>query len=177
MTLRRAVAVHPADSFAVEQERATVTLAYEDRFRRRVRLIDDSGAAFLLDLAKATRLKDGDELELAGDGPEDGGMIRVRAALEPVLEVHFADPSETARVAWHLGNRHVAVQVVDASSLRVSADHVIEGMLRGLGVVVKHRTSAFEPLGGAYGADALGGGHSHGSAKSYDKSGTHSHAH
>ena len=74
--MRRAIAVLPAGEHA-DSEAATVTLAYADRHRRRIRLVDDFGEYLLLDLPRAALLVDGDSLRL-----DDGGLVRVRAAAE-----------------------------------------------------------------------------------------------
>ncbi|MCM0019832.1 MAG: urease accessory protein UreE, partial [Tagaea sp.] len=112
---------------------------------RRQNLTLDAGGEFLLDLVHATHLREGDGLAL-----DDGRVIEVRAAEEDVLDVAGRDPAHTARLAWHLGNRHLAVQVLDDGRLRIAADHVIEDMLKGLGAVVVARRAPFEPEAGAY---------------------------
>jgi len=121
-----------------------VTLAYLDRHRRRIRLIADSGAAFLLDLARAQHLADGDGLEL-----DTSGFIGVRAAPEPVLEVEAVDRASLLRIAWHLGNRHLPLQVV-GDRLRIREDHVIAEMVSGLGGRINRRDAPFDPEFGAY---------------------------
>ena len=133
---------------------ATVTLDFEDRYRRRIRLHDDDGTPFLLDLTEATRLADGDALAVA-----DGGYIRVCAADEPVADVRCRDLTETARVAWHIGNRHIPVQVLADGALRIRDDHVIVDMARRLGAEVEQKTAPFAPEPGAY---TQSNGHSHG---------------
>lgn len=139
--MRRATAVVP-DGEAAD----TVTLAYEDRHRRRIRLVSDGGAEFLLDLGEARVLRDGDRLRL-----DDGRHIAVRAATEDVLEVRAAGTAGLARLAWHLGNRHTPVQVLE-DALRLRADHVLEHLLREhLGATVTQVRAPFEPEGGAYG--------------------------
>ena len=159
MTLRRATQVLTAGAWPVADAVATVTLAFDDRHRRRVRLVDDAGEAFLLDLDDATRMGDGDGLRL-----ETGGVVHVRAADEDVLDIRCADPRDTARMAWHIGNRHLPTQVLDDGTLRIRADHVIEQMLVRLGAQVEARTAAFDPEPGAYdegGGHAQDHGHSH----------------
>jgi len=150
--MRRAVTALPKDSWPPDRQIATVTLAFDDRHRRRVRMTDDSGEPFLLDLAQATLLNDGDGLGLEGDG-----VIAVRAAREPVLDIAGQDPAHTARLAWHVGNRHVPLQVLDDGRLRIRADHVLEAMLIGLGAEVTTLTAPFAPEPGAY----AGHGHDH----------------
>jgi urease accessory protein len=142
--MRRAVAVHPRGRWPEEQAADTVTLAYLDRHRRRIRLAADSGAIFLLDLARAYHLSEGDGLEL-----DDGSYVGVRAAPEPVLEIAAADQASLLRIAWHLGNRHLPLQVVD-DRLRVREDHVIAEMVAGLGGRTSRLEAPFAPEIGAY---------------------------
>ncbi|WP_029008071.1 urease accessory protein UreE [Azospirillum halopraeferens] len=151
--LRRAICVHAAGTWDESRSAGTVTLAYDDRFRRRVRLTDDAGGEFLLDLPRAQVLADGDGLELDG-----GGVLRVRAAPERLAEVHCHDATEFARVAWHLGNRHLPVEIAPGV-LRLPWDHVIVDMLHGLGAHVHEVQAPFTPEQGAY---AGGGHHGHG---------------
>ena len=125
----------------------TVTLAYLDRHRRRIRLVAGSGEAYLLDLPRAHHLVEGDGLELEG-----GGYLRVRAAAEPVLEITAADPAGLLRIAWHLGNRHLPLQVT-GERLRIRADHVIAEMVTGLGGRIIQLEAPFDPEIGAYAAD------------------------
>lgn len=145
MSLRRAVAVLPPKSWPDHGEVATVTLTWADRYRRRVRLTDDTGAAFLLELDRATILNDGDGLRLDG-----GGVIRVVAAPEPLLDVHPHSPADAARIAWHLGNRHTPIQVLSDGTIRLSDDHVLEDMLKRLGAQIIRQTASFSPEPGAY---------------------------
>ena len=79
-----------------------MTLAYDARHRRRLRLATDAGEFFLLDLPRAVALGDGDGLAL-----DDGGWIEVRAKAEPLLEVTAHRPALLCRLAWHIGNRHI----------------------------------------------------------------------
>ena len=118
-----------------------------------MRLETDGGWSFLLDLTQARHLREGDRLVL-----EDGRLVVVRAAPEPVLDVTAADPRSLLRLAWHLGNRHTPTQILD-HGLRILADHVLAEMLRGLGADLKAREAPFDPEGGAYGGDH---GHAHG---------------
>jgi urease accessory protein len=140
----RAIAVHPRGRWPEDRRVDAVTLAYLDRYRRRIRLIADSGAAFLLDLPRAQHFADGDGLEL-----DTGGYLRVCAALEPVLEIEAADRASLLRIAWHLGNRHLPLQVV-GDRLRIREDHVIAEMVSGLGGRIIHHDAPFDPEFGAY---------------------------
>ena len=133
-----------------------VTLIYDARFLRRKRLVTVHDEGFLVNLAETVSVEHGDCFELA-----DGRLIEVIAAEEAVLEV----TGDLARLAWHIGNRHTPCQV-EAERLVIRQDHVLEGMLRGLGARVELRAEPFTPEGGAYGhGRTMGhehGGHEHG---------------
>ncbi len=118
-----------------------VVLSYDERFLRRKRLICDSGAGFLVDLAEVSSLDDGDALVL-----DDGRCVAVVAAIEPVVLVR----GPLARLAWHIGNRHTPCQICD-DHLVIRRDHVLEAMLAGLGAQVELALLPFRPEGGAYG--------------------------
>ena len=135
-----------------------VTLDYEDRHRRRIVLLGQGGVEFLLDLAEVPDLRDGDGITLT-----DGRTIVVKAAPEPLMEIHAQDALHLARIAWHIGNRHLAAEI-KPGSLRIRADHVIAAMVEGLGGHVHAVTAPFNPEGGAYGgaAPAAEHGHHHG---------------
>lgn len=121
-----------------------VTLDYDGRHRRRIVLTGASGAEYLLDLAEATHLKDGDGLQLPG-----GGVVAVVARPEPLLEITAHTPAELIRLAWHIGNRHLAAQVF-ADRILIRRDHVIAHMLQHQGAHVREVTAPFDPEGGAY---------------------------
>ena len=122
----------------------TVVLDFDDRHRRRMAMTGTRGLAFLLDLENAVALRGGDALVL-----DDGRLIEVVAAPEPLAEIRCKDPQRLVRVAWHLGNRHLPTQIM-ANALRVRRDHVIEAMVRGLGARVIEIEAPFDPEGGAY---------------------------
>jgi urease accessory protein len=149
--MRRVAAIHRKGAWPEAAASGTVTLAYLDRHRRRIRLSDDDGTPFLLDLPRAVVLGDGDGLALEG-----GGFLRVRAAVEALAEIECRDGAELARIAWHLGNRHLPMQVAGAR-LRIRWDHVIVDMLAGLGARVSRIEAPFDPEARAY-ADS---GHDH----------------
>jgi urease accessory protein len=121
-----------------------VALDADERYRRRIVLTGERGTKFLLDLADATALRDGDGLVL-----DDGTIIAVVAKLEPVVEVAAPDAAALARLAWHLGNRHTEVQIA-GDKLRIRRDHVLEDMLVGLGATLSAIEAPFEPERGAY---------------------------
>ncbi|AUG54298.1 urease accessory protein UreE [Thalassospira marina] len=156
----RAIEHIPVGQTSAAELRGTVTLAFADRHRRRFRLMDDAGEPFLLDLPHAVRLGDGDFLRLA-----DGGVIVVRAADEPVMTITCAGPVASARMAWHIGNRHTPMQVLKDGRLRIVHDHVLREMIIGLGGVVDAEIAPFDPERGAYhglGGNAHEHGHHHG---------------
>ena len=150
--MRRAVEVKTSGTWSAAAIQS-VTLPYDQRHRRRIRMIDDGGDAFLLDLADAVMLSDSDGLIL-----DDGGLIEVRAAAEPVADIQCRDAIMAARIAWHIGNRHTPLQVLGDGALRIADDHVLVAMVAGLGATVTRRDAPFQPEAGAY---AKGHGHSH----------------
>jgi urease accessory protein len=121
----------------------SVTLDSEGRYRRRVRVTSDGGRDVLIDLADTVFMHHGDVLE-CGEG-----LIEVRAAAEPLLEIKVQHPLAMARVAWHLGNRHTTAELTE-DALYIQPDHVLEDMLRRLGAAVAHVTRPFDPEIGAY---------------------------
>ena len=121
-----------------------VVLEFDDRHRRRVAMTARKGTTFLLDLPPGVRLHGGDALVL-----EDGRLIEVVAAAEPLLEIRCDDAKHLARLAWHLGNRHLPAQVLD-DALRIRRDHVVAAMAVSLGARVIEIEAPFEPEGGAY---------------------------
>jgi urease accessory protein len=127
-----------------EKARATVTLAYDDRHRRRIRLVTDAGDEFLLDLPRVVLLEAGDGLAL-----DDGSWIEVQAACERLIEVKAANCDQLARIAWHLGNRHLPAQIM-GDRILLREDAVIVEMLRGLGASVSLIEAPFTPERGAY---------------------------
>src|SRR4051794_28459923 len=135
----------------------TIVLGFDDRHRRRMAMTGTRGLKFLLDLENAVALRGGDALVL-----EDGRLIEVVAAPEPLLEIRCSDPQHLVRVAWHLGNRHLPTQIM-AKGLRIRRDHVIEAMVKGLGARVIEIEAPFDPEGGAYASAHAhateGGGH------------------
>jgi urease accessory protein len=147
---RRLVEHAPSGEWPRDDEVGTLTLPFDDRHRRRVRLTSDQGADVLLDLQRAVALEEDDGLMC-----ELGGWFRVVAAAEPVLEVQGRDPTHLARLAWHLGNRHTPTEI-RPDALRVRQDHVLEAMLTGLGGSVRRLVVPFSPERGAY------HGHDHG---------------
>ncbi len=154
--MRRATRVLAKGDWPEAEIVGTVTLALDDRHRRRFRMTDDDGGPFLLDLDAAALLCDGDGLALDG-----GGILRVIAADEPVADVRCRSPVHAARLAWHIGNRHVAVQVLEDAILRIRDDHVLVQMLEGLGAEVTCHHAPFAPEPGAYANHGAAQSHGH----------------
>lgn len=151
----RARSLLPAGSWDATTAADRVVLPHDGRYRRRIAMRGENDVAFLLDLDEATRLKDGDGLAL-----EDGRVVAVVAAEEPVAEIVAHDAHHLARLAWHLGNRHVPAELL-ADRIRIARDSVLEEMARGLGATVEVVEAAFEPEGGAYEAAEAHGHHGH----------------
>ena len=151
--LARATAIRPAGAWSGAVD--AVTLDYDDRFRRRKRYETAGGLAFLLDLPEATVLRQGDAIEL-----EDGRLVAVHAAPEPLIEVTAGESIGLARLAWHLGNRHLPAEI-DGARILIRQDHVILAMLRGLGAGVREVMAPFNPEGGAYGEQNRQPAHPH----------------
>ncbi len=149
----------------------TVVLAFDDRHRRRMTITATRGLQFLLDLPQAVALRGGDALVL-----EDGRLIEVVAAPEPLVEVRADDQRQMVRIAWHLGNRHLPTQIV-GRGLRIRRDHVIEDMLRGLGAKLVEIDAPFDPEGGAYVQPEPAVGHSHEHEHDHDHDHGHDHKH
>jgi urease accessory protein len=148
--MRRACAIKPAGEWNEASAVDCIALDAHERHRRRIVLTAERGTRFLLDLPRAAALRHGDGLLL-----DDGGIVRVNGRPEPLVEITAAGAAELARLAWHIGNRHVDVQIV-GGALRIRRDHVIEDMLRGLGARLTPIEAAFEPEGGAYDHDHVG---------------------
>ena len=144
----RALRVLPAGGWDPVRETDRVRLDFDLRHRRRITMHTDSGTQLLLDLPRTAHLRDGDGLEC-----EDGSVIRVEATAEPLIEITSADAAGLARLAWHLGNRHLPVQVLHGA-LRIRQDHVIAAMIEALGGMIRHLGAPFDPESGAYSAGA-----------------------
>lgn len=127
-----------------------LSLPYEQRQKSRQRARLDSGLEVSLVLPRGTVLRHGDCLR-----SKDGRLIEVQAQAEAVSSVCADDTLLLMRAAYHLGNRHVPLQIA-ATALYYRQDHVLDAMLTQLGLTVVHQTAPFEPEGGAY-----GGGHGH----------------
>ena len=146
----------------------TVVLDFDDRHRRRMAMTGTRGLEFLLDLENAVALRGGDALVL-----EDGRLVEVVAAPEPLLEIRGHDPHHLIRVGWHLGNRHLPTQIM-AKGVRIRRDHVIEAMVKGLGARIIEIEAPFDPEGGAYASSHAHAPEAHAHAHAHS---SHAHAH
>ena len=146
----RAAEILLAGCWDAARETDQVLIDHDRRFRRRIVLMTASGAEVLIDLPQAVRLRDGDGLVV------ESGVIRVVAQAESLMEIHAHGDAALIRIAWHLGNRHLPVQLLD-DRIRIRADHVIGQMVEGLGGHVDRIDAPFDPEAGAY----AGGGHHH----------------
>lgn len=136
---------------------ATLTLPFELRQKSRLLAKLDNGEPIALLLPRGRMLRGGDRVRAP-----NGAVIEVRAAEEPCSEARSSDAVLLARAAYHLGNRHLPLQV-GAGFVRYLQDHVLDDMVRAIGLQVVHANAPFEPEGGAYGGGVHAhGGHSHG---------------
>lgn len=151
-----------------DEDKATqslLTLPFDLRQKSRLKAQLDDGTEVGLVLSRGELLRGGDYLR-----GEDGSVIKIIAAPELVSTVEHHDPLMLARASYHLGNRHVPLQI-HKDWLRYTHDHVLDEMLLGLGLNVKCETAPFEPEAGAY-----GGGHRHGGDEEHSHA-THTHEH
>ena len=144
MILQRASKVIAAEHWDGAGAVDSVTLGADERRRRRIVLTGERGTVFLLDLPRPTALRNGDGLML-----DDGSIVRVAGKAELLVEITAMSAAELARLAWHIGNRHTEMQIV-GDKLRIRRDHVLEGMLHGLGAQLTPIEASFDPEGGAY---------------------------
>ncbi len=149
----------------------TITLDETDRHRRRLMLTSDGGIRFLLDLAQARQLSDGDRLVLS-----DGREVEVISKSESLYEVRGTNAHALLQLAWHIGNRHLATEIHN-DHLRIRADAVIRDMLTGLGAHVQDIKAGFHPESGAYGDKHVGHTHDHDHANGHDHAHDHGHSH
>src|SRR5262245_63558466 len=159
-SIPRAYIHRPGGQWPIDKEAGSLTLDFDERHRRRIRLTKDDGQDLLLDVPKTVAMADGDGLQL-----DDGRWIRIKAAPEVLVEVRHKDPNQLVRLAWHLGNRHLPTEIRD-QVLRIRPDQVIEEMLLGFGADLARARVAFQPEGGAYTGhgdhhDHEGEGHHH----------------
>ncbi len=152
---------------------ASIELDWDTRQKSRFDAVDSQGRSVGVFLARGQVVRGGDVLVA-----EDGSLIAVRAKAQPVLVVtprEHGSPLDLLRAAYHLGNRHVPLEV-DATRLQLEPDHVLAEMLRRMGLHVDVAQAPFEPEGGAYEAARAVHAHGHDHGKAHDHDGP-GHAH
>ena len=150
----------------------TIELDWDVRQKSRFAATDSAGRELGIFLPRGTLVRGGDVLVA-----EDGSMVRVIAAPQPVLVIthctQHGTPFDLTRAAYHLGNRHVPIEL-QPDHLKIEPDHVLADMLRAMHLIVTEQNLAFEPEGGAYAAGHGGGHHHHGG---HDHGHDHGHGH
>ncbi len=153
----------------------TVELDWDVRQKSRFAATDSAGRELGVFLPRGTLVRGGDVLVA-----EDGSLVRVVAAPQPVLVIthckNHGTPFDLTRAAYHLGNRHVPIEL-QPDHLKIEPDHVLADMLRAMHLIVKEQNLAFEPEGGAYAAGHGGGHHHAGHGHGHDHGHAHDHAH
>lgn len=154
---------------------AYLDMNFDERQKARSRVVASNGEMVGVHIERGTSLKDGDCLK-----SKDGEVFAIRAGKEPLSIVRCESPVDLARAAYHLGNRHVRLQVAENMVL-YQIDHVLDDMLRHFGLVVEHAEAPFEPEPGAYhrhhsegGAHAHPHSHAEGHAHAHGHAGEHS---
>ncbi|MDR5885944.1 urease accessory protein UreE [Vreelandella janggokensis] len=156
----------------------TLTLPFELRIRGRLKAQSDSGRELGLFLDRGPVLRSGEGLKA-----ESGEVVRVCAAVEPVVTARVSAGLPLARLAYHLGNRHVQLALGEDEKggwVRFPPDHVLEELAELLGAELEHHNATFDPEPGAYNQIGGGGhshGHSHGHGHSHDHDHPHDHSH
>ena len=154
---------------------ATVELDWDVRQKSRFDATDSQGRALGVFLPRGTVVRGGDVLVA-----EDGSLVRVLAAAQPVLRVthctQHGSPFDLLRAAYHLGNRHVQLEL-KPDHLKLEPDHVLADLLRQMHLIVGEANEPFEPESGAYAAAAPAAAHGHGHAQGHGHDHAHEHAH
>ena len=158
---------------ALIKRAATVELDWDVRQKSRFDATDSSDRAFGVFLPRGSVVRGGDVLLL-----EDGSLVRVVAAKQAVLHIshcpQHGSPFDLTRAAYHLGNRHVPIEL-QADHLKIEPDHVLAEMLRAMHLIVREQDLAFEPEAGAYAAHHAAHGHGGGHAHGHEHRHTHTH--
>lgn len=149
---------------------STVSLDWDTRQKSRFEATDSQGRSLGVFLPRGTVVRGGDVLV-----GEDGSLVRVDAAAQAVMVIkhcpHHGSPFDLTRAAYHLGNRHVQIEL-QPDHLKIEPDHVLGEMLDRMHLIVTHEQAAFEPEAGAY-----AGGHGHGPGGSHGHDHAHGHGH
>jgi urease accessory protein len=156
---------------ALQARAPTVSLDWDVRQKSRFSATDSLGRELGVFLPRGTVVRGGDVLVV-----EDGSLVRVIAAAQPVLVIthcpQHGTPFDLTRAAYHLGNRHVPIEL-KADHLKIEPDHVLADMLRAMHLIVNAANEAFEPESGAYAQS----GHGHEHAHDHDHPHGHDHGH
>ncbi|MEY5028726.1 MAG: Urease accessory protein UreE [Pseudomonadota bacterium] len=156
------------------QRAPSITLDWDTRQKSRFDATDSTGRQLGVFLPRGTVVRGGDVLVA-----EDGSLVRVQAAPQAVLRITFCaehgTPFDLMRAAYHLGNRHVPIEL-KPDHLKIEPDHVLAELLQSMHMTVAEVQEPFEPEGGAYGDNAMMG-HEHGHGHTHSHSPGHSHAH
>ncbi|CAM3303744.1 urease accessory protein UreE [Halomonas lysinitropha] len=162
---------------AARQADDTLTLPFDQRMLGRLKAVSDSGCQLGLFLDRGPVLRDGEGLRA-----ENGEVVRIRAAVEPVVTARIAAGLPLARLAYHLGNRHVQLALgedEDSSSgqgfVRFPPDHVLEALAERLGARLTHHQAPFDPESGAYSHGSHEHGHAHDHLHEDDREQEHAH--
>lgn len=156
---------------------STIELDWDTRQKSRFEATDSSGRSIGIFLPRGTTVRGGDVLVV-----EDGSLVRVIAAPQPVLRIthctQHGTPFDLIRAAYHLGNRHVPIEL-QPDHLKIEPDHVLADMLGAMHLIVRAESRAFEPESGAYaaGGHSHAHGHDHGQAHDHGLAHDHGHAH
>ena len=129
----------------------TAVLKHDERHLRRKAITLTNGTNVLIDLAEPVVLASEDQLLL-----EDGSVVEIQAADEPLYAITISDPLRLMELIWHIGNRHLPAEIFP-DRIVIGRDHVIKAMLEGLGATVTEIVAPFSPVKGAY----AGHNHSH----------------
>ena len=176
LTINKLIAQGRGLAPALVKRAHTVELDWDTRCKSRFEATDSSQRRLGVFLPRGSVVRGGDVLVA-----EDGSLVRVVAAAQPVLVVRHCpehgSPFDLLRAAYHLGNRHVALEL-RPDHLKLERDHVLADMLRHMHLLVSEESAAFEPEGGAYGAGGHGHEHEHdGHGHDHDHDHYHGHAH
>lgn len=171
----RATAVRTSPQGGVDshapQIAGTAVLQHDERHLRRKAIKLTDGTKILVDFPEPVVLASGDQLVL-----DDGTVVTISAADEPLYEITARDHTHLVQLAWHIGNRHLAA-AIESDKILILRDHVIKAMLTGLGATVRDITAPFNPVRGAYAGHEPGHHHSHGHTHDHHHDHDHSHHH
>ncbi|MBX3621320.1 MAG: urease accessory protein UreE [Rhizobacter sp.] len=177
LTVNKLIAQGRGLAPALLKRATTVVLDWDTRQKSRFDTEDSQGRTLGVFLPRGSVVRGGDVLVA-----EDGSLVKVVATPQPVMVVRacaeHGTPLDLLRAAYHLGNRHVQLEVTP-DHLHLEPDHVLADMLRQMHLIVTEELAPFEPEGGAYAAGGHGGhgGHGHGHAHEHGHKNDHGHGH